>query len=222
MASDPWYTTAKDEKLNQGDLLTACPILWPKPATEWIQQSSTATGIASEGLRQGSDTRTQYQMMVRVSNVVVMTQSCDLTNEKTGFVLICPFYSFSDLLERINKENPKHKSNKKHIFGVLRGTVNNIVSGTTVSKYLLGPCILKNWVRGMCIVDFERAVSMPYSYIKVISDSQKVRLRIKSPYREHLSQAFATFFMRVALDYDVKKEEVKAELDALEEDYQIS
>jgi hypothetical protein len=52
------------------------------------------------------------------------------------------------------------------------------------------------------IVEFRRVYSLPIAYVR-----RHVRvashLRLLPPYREHLSQAFARFFMRVGLPMDI-------------------
>ena len=47
------------------------------------------------------------------------------------------------------------------------------------------------------------------SYLKAFTITQAHRLRLLPPYREHLSQAFARYFMRVGLPVDIDKEEIK-------------
>ena len=40
---------------------------------------------------------------------------------------------------------------------------------------------------------------LPKIFVEKVAAAQNPRLRLKAPYREHLSQAFARFYMRVAL-----------------------
>ncbi len=57
---------------------------------------------------------------------------------------------------------------------------------------------------GVRIVDFGRIFSLPKSFVSQFAASQGRRLRLRSPYREHLSQSFARFFMRVGLPQDIQ------------------
>lgn len=48
--------------------------------------------------------------------------------------------------------------------------------------------------------------TLPRTFLEsFLQNKQQSRLRLRPPYREHLSQAFARFFMRVGLPTGVKK-----------------
>ena len=49
------------------------------------------------------------------------------------------------------------------------------------------------------IVDFNKVFSIPCDIMKQIALSNGKRLRLRSPYKERMAQAFAYFHMRVAL-----------------------
>jgi hypothetical protein len=50
------------------------------------------------------------------------------------------------------------------------------------------------------IVDFHAVYTVPRSFLEsLLEQRMQPRLRLLPPYREHLSQAFARFFMRVGL-----------------------
>ncbi|MCP3684964.1 MAG: hypothetical protein GY861_20065 [bacterium] len=54
------------------------------------------------------------------------------------------------------------------------------------------------------VVDFRSIYSMPFDFITTFAnETDKDRVRILPPYKEHLSQAFARFFMRVGLPVDI-------------------
>jgi hypothetical protein len=71
-----WYGIASGEDLRQGDVLTGCPVVIPKV---------TATG------------ELDTEVGVETHDVVVLTQSCDLENNKVDVVLVCPLWSLEDL-----------------------------------------------------------------------------------------------------------------------------
>jgi hypothetical protein len=48
-------------------------------------------------------------------------------------------------------------------------------------------------------VDSRQIVSLPIAYLRRHAGNLGPRWRLQSPYREHFSQAFARFFMRVGL-----------------------
>jgi hypothetical protein len=54
------------------------------------------------------------------------------------------------------------------------------------------------------IVNFHYVFTLPRSFLEsLLSEGSCRRLRLLPPYREHLSQAFARFFMRVGLPISV-------------------
>lgn len=53
--------------------------------------------------------------------------------------------------------------------------------------------------REALVVDFRQIYSLPYEYILKHATELGSRCRLKSPYLEHFSQAFAKLFMRVGL-----------------------
>ena len=55
------------------------------------------------------------------------------------------------------------------------------------------------------IVDFHSVHTVPRVFLEgLIAERGTKRLRLLPPYREHLSQSFARFFMRVGLPETVK------------------
>ena len=78
MAEYPWYQLVeKTDELLQGDLITECPILVPESKIV----EGTIKGKAIE------------------YDVVVMSQSCDLENEKVEIVLVCPIWAYKIFAE---------------------------------------------------------------------------------------------------------------------------
>ena len=52
------------------------------------------------------------------------------------------------------------------------------------------------------IIDF-KSVVLPVGFLRNFAVQQGPRVRLMPPYREHLSQSFARFFMRVGLPVDI-------------------
>jgi hypothetical protein len=61
----------------------------------------------------------------------------------------------------------------------------------------------------LSVVEFHRLYTLPKEYLQSVASGTPLRLRLLPPYREHLSQAFARYFMRVGLPIDIPKERVK-------------
>jgi hypothetical protein len=126
----------------------------------------------------------------RERDVVVMTQSCDLARgrEKVTEVLLCPIWSRSELTEG-------YLSTLKGLEDARRGNLPGF--------HVLAACDLPECPREARIVDFRRVYSLPVAFMRQQGVSADHRLRLLPPYREHLAQAFARFFMRIGLPTDI-------------------
>ena len=120
-------------------------------------------------------------------DIVVMSQSCDLVNGKVDLVLVCPVYTLSES----EKENPFLKD---------KGAKEKLRQGYMVALHLLNRCGIEGHERDFQVIDFRNVYGVPFDTLDRMKGE---RLRLLPPYREHLSQAFARFFMRVGLPVDV-------------------
>ena len=75
--------------------------------------------------------------------------------------------------------------------------------GNLPGYHLLNKCELDDFITGYRVVDFRNIYSISLDFIKDFNKMKCQRLRLLPPYREHLSQAFARFFMRVGLPVDI-------------------
>lgn len=123
-------------------------------------------------------------------DVIIMSQSCDLINKKLELVLVCPIWPLSVF----EKKSPSFKS--KEMKESLR-------RGYLPGYHLLNKCEVEGFEREYSVVDFRSVYSVPFSFLVEQVQKRPRRLRLLPPYREHLSQAFARFFMRVGLPIDI-------------------
>jgi hypothetical protein len=119
-------------------------------------------------------------------DVIVMSQSCDLEkgHEKVTEVLLCGLWRRSEIKEG-------HLTTPRGLEDARRGHL--------PASHLLAQCDLPLFEREVCVVDFRRVYSLPVEYLRKRATAQPTRLRLLPPYREHLAQAFARYFMRVGL-----------------------
>jgi len=69
---------------------------------------------------------------------------------------------------------------------------------------ILNSCELEGHDLEHRVVDFHRIYTLPRDFLdKLLMTRATSRLRLCPPYREHLSQAFAPFFMRVGLPQEL-------------------
>lgn len=122
-------------------------------------------------------------------DVIILTQSCDLAAKKINLVQVCPFVALSEFCE-INPNFDNYKSKE------------NIRRGYLPGYHLLNICEFINDKEHL-IVDFKSTYSVSRDFIEEFKNSQPRRIRINSPYKEHLSQSYARFYMRVGLPSDI-------------------
>jgi hypothetical protein len=165
----PWYAiVGPDAGLNQGDFIFSCPILEP------IHDVDADTVSANY---------CEY-------DVVVMSQTCDLVNQKLDIVLVCPFWTLSE----IGALNPWFKPAKNK---------EKLRKGDQPNYHLLNQCTVEGFELDFIVVDFRTVYGVPFPFLSERVQRLERRLRLLSPYKEHLSQAFARFFMRVGLPVDI-------------------
>ncbi len=123
-------------------------------------------------------------------NVVVMSQSCDLALEKLDLVLVCPVWTLTEFGEQ--KSYYQGKDGKE----ALR-------RGHLPGYHLLNKCEINGFKTDYLVVDFRSVYSVPFDFVVELAIKRARRIRLLPPYKEHLSQAFARFFMRVGLPVDI-------------------
>lgn len=123
-------------------------------------------------------------------SVIVVSQSCDLVYQKLSHVLVCPFWPYKQFADR--NDYFQSKEGKR-----------TLKRGNVPGFHLLNKCDLDGFQSDYLVVDFHNVYSVPLEFITKLVRERGNRLRLLPPYREHLSQAFARFFMRVGLPVDI-------------------
>ena len=138
---------------------------------------SVATATAAD---QGS----QMEVEIKKYDVVVMTQACDIEQGKVDDIILCPLSKLDDIAPASNIK-PREELRK----------------GNVVGRHLL------NEARDFefHVVEFRQVFSLPKEFLLEFAGKASRRVRLLPPYREHLAQAFARFFMRVGLPLDIPR-----------------
>lgn len=166
------YAVASGPGLVQGDFLDECPILVPPPDLDLAAFAADAT--------------TSIEVGWQTSDVVVMSQSCDLEQNNLELVLLCPHWPLNRFEEASD------------FFRSTRGK-EELRRGNVPGYHMLAGSDLSGFERDIRVVDFRTVFSLPHEFLKRLAVERGERLRLLPPYREDLSQAFARFFMRVGL-----------------------
>lgn len=167
--SNNWFQIISDSTLEQGDFFDDIKVIVP------------TTELLNEEIK---------EVQTEIHDVIILTQSCDLSNMKTPWIQVTPVIKLSTMQE--NFEIFKHK---KNLETIRRGYQHNY--------HMINKCEISGYEREICILDFRNIFTLPYQYILDIANQEKPRKRLNSPYKEHLAQAYAKFFMRVGLPNDI-------------------
>lgn len=178
-----WYEEISlSENLTQGDILTKCHIP--------ILNSSVYDAI----LMDYEEPETPLE--IREADLIVLSQACDLQNEKINTVVLSPVWS----LEKLIQINDYYKG---------KDARESLRQGKEPSYHLLRDYKSENYEMDYSVVDFHQIFTLPKDFLRQEAKAHKYRIRLLPPYREHLSQAFARYFMRVGLPLDISKEDIK-------------
>jgi hypothetical protein len=170
----PWYALVTGSKVEQGDVLLNCPVFL----------------IPSQAARDPGS----HPVTVQRQNVIVLTQSCDLVVRADGRcavddVILSPLYTRAELTG--------HK-----VYGKPQGW-EEARKGRHAGYHVLNHCDIPGHELDFLLVDLRRIFTLTVDLVREIAATAVPRLRLLPPYREHLSQAFARFFMRVGLPVDI-------------------
>ncbi len=189
--ANTWYEVVEaSTRLLQGDLIFDCPLIGWSTDPVQLQEADEPEVLKATSVAIKAD-------------VVVMTQACDLEQDKIRTVILCPSSPLDEYQQAWTAEmekrgqNPTQKAWKSHCDDVVEGFVWNLAilnaqDGERVST-------------PHRVVDFREVYTVPRSFLEsLLAQRNSPRLRLLPPYREHLSQGFARFFMRVGLPVPIK------------------
>ena len=158
------YEQPASTELSQGDILDGCPILVWKLAPPPLDLD-----VPPE---------------TRIIRVVVLTQACDLAQDKTTRVVVAPVHEAAELVAgNILKA------------GAIRDQVRR---GLVFGWYFL-PAAPSPINLGESIVDLREPHTIERSTLEYLVGAGKRACRIRTPWREHLAQHFGTTYTRIAL-----------------------
>lgn len=178
----PWYDwlPAAHLTLEQGDIIQNCPIVRPPASLE------------PEG---------EYEFDVEEFDVVIMSQSCDLTHDgKITNVLVCPYYTFQQYAAEKARNSGSVLTAKAAI-----ACYEELRKGQQPNFHLLEQPGIPFQTEDYLVVDFRNVYAVHVLFLQQYIAALPPRPRLLAPYREHLSQAFARFFMRVGLPQDLPR-----------------
>lgn len=162
-----WYSVVSGAALEQGDILTAFPLY-------------TVEHRAGVG-------ETEIEILETTRNVVVLTQTCDIENQKVSEILVAEVIDYEKAVAA-GSATGYMKSEKFR---------KDAVNGALPAQHLLPPH--ENPPMRWSLVEFHHIYSSPLALAQQFAGSAGDRLRLVPPYKEHLAQGIARYFMRVGL-----------------------
>lgn len=171
---EPFWVSVNEITLRQGDLLPGCWI--PEFPADFSEPTEEARIIPTQR-----------------ADLIVITQSCDLEQGKSALAAMCPVWSVT-AFEEAQADHGRPSSAK-----AWRDYWNNIRKGRSPTLHLLASPVTPTEARTALVVDFRAIFSLPVAYLNRHAGQLGDRWRLRSPFLEHFSQAFARSFMRVGL-----------------------
>lgn len=152
-----------EDHLDQGDLIDACPILHVK------------------GFH--LDPPGKVEVAYDYRRIIVLTQTCDLANQKTTTVDVCEVFDAQHLIDQ-------QMLKLSDVKGPIR-------AGRVWGLYFL-PSKTDIGLAEM-IVDLRRLHTVRLDLLRALCQAGNRLARIQTPYREHLAKHFADTFSRIGL-----------------------
>ncbi|WP_455793678.1 hypothetical protein [Clostridium butyricum] len=179
-----WYEEVNsDEEITQGDILLNFPIVKINNYDELLDDNVCDKELDAE---------------IEYTDYIILTQPCDLARPKPELenVILCKIHDVD-------------------ASGLAKNRLIEIIQGNAPQFYMLNKNEYFNYVDekndfkidifNYHIVNFDIIEKVPISAVKKYVKNIKKRLRLLPPYREHLSQAFAKYFMRIGLPNDIDR-----------------
>jgi hypothetical protein len=119
------------------------------------------------------------------TTVIVLNQTCDLVagREKVADVLLAPVWPKDRMHGHLATEKGLEEARRGYIPGY----------------HMLNRCDFPECAFDVSLVEFGRLSTLSLAFLRSFAAEQPARVRLLPPYREHLAQAFARFFMRIGL-----------------------
>lgn len=215
--TDSWFEIVEGDSLQQGDFFPACPSpIIPDDLPSEIQAGqeinlpfelynavilTQSCDLVSKNLQ-----RVMLCPHFPLSNLTTLFNKSEWTEE----AMVKLGKKVATSREELRRQHPtlpdalldkltddlKRRERARELFK------ENLRRGGTHNVHMLNRCDLEGFAREIQLVDFKLTFNLASSYLKRRC-GQGPRLRLKSPYIEHLSQAFARYFMRVGLPSDI-------------------
>lgn len=181
-----WYEVTNGATLRQCDIIRGCPVIRLDGKLQWPVEPSMRLPIRIE----------KYDS-------IILTQSCDLENRKVEDILLAQVIAWPVLVRQELQRNNQVVKKRDFRKALIEG---NTPGQALLHKHDNEPRL--DW----SIVSFQRIYTIQKDFLIEVASKIGPRLRLRSPYREHIAQAFARFVMRVGLPYNARLFETEGDV----------
>jgi hypothetical protein len=143
----------------------------------------------------GSEPGQKAPARLRTADVIVLSQTCDLVYRKIESVVLCPAHHYREFVSASRNEWNSRR-------------VEDLRKGNIPGYHLLNSCEGGGGTLPVLVIDFHEIYSAPLRAITEFARRTNSRPQLQPPYREHLAQAFARFFMRVGLPVEISRDKL--------------
>lgn len=174
----PWYNSLVNSSsdLQQGDIFLKCPIIIPPSVESHVGDELEDT------------------LQIKELNLIILTQSCDLLVRDSGKPKVDQIITCEIIFKRELVNDVIFGSNKNW---------DNARQGKFPRYHVLNKLDHASQPLDFSLADLLQVHTVKYEFARDFAIKNEVRHRLNPPYREHLSQAFARYFMRVGLPVDI-------------------
>ena len=124
-------------------------------------------------------------------DLMLMTQSCDINDPSLSHLVFCPIWTRAQI-------------EAKDATFFASGKITYLAKYRMIGWYPIEKCEISGLERPWRVVQFQRIITVARESTDQYLKEAKPRLRLLTPYREHMSQHFARFFMRVGLPRELE------------------
>ena len=189
-----WYREVTSaDPITQGDILEDLPVL--------TFREEVADAADLDAMRAGLQNAAGVQSV----RAVIMTQACDIEQNHVRYVQLCPASTLTEFKD--NWKRSREATGQTPTEKAWRTTFEQVRTGRAWNYTMLNERIAETegLSQDFLVVDFHEVFSLPLAFLrKWVRTRDGKRLQLCPPYREHLSQSFARYFMRVGLPVDIR------------------
>lgn len=151
-----------------------------------LEQGDILHNFPVTAVRGAAKPEAEPELSIVFRSVIVLTQTCDIPKKAQTSLLLSQITDY-DSLAKNNEGIVRSKDFRR-----------KLVDNQEIAFFLLKQRTEQpplNW----SVASFRDVYVSPKEEVQILAQDLGVRLRLRSPYKEHLAQSFAKFMMRVGL-----------------------